>query len=306
MRDGALDTTKWTDVICEATILDDLFQLYFSWVHPVYTLFDEGEFVRSYHAGAVRKSIHCSPVLVNALCTMACHVRSYPNSELPRFQKLGFEFSEAVRENIDPDDMRLTTIQAMGVIALVELVRGDGLRAMSLLQVAMNCLVNGESKFRSEDPEGWKLTLRGIKELNMFVKESRLLTTKLILHSEWSMLTFQVPLKIISKLDVVAYSISETTARDKTKWYFYTSPNETVVSYSSFQATIAQEKTKLMAIIEEICAILYSQQGPPIAAQQIFYLCKRLLDWKSRFPADLEKLEGNSPVQILPQFISLL
>ena len=53
---------RWTTVTTNNAALDHLFQLYFSWVHPVHSLFHEGHFVHSYHKSDRQ---YCSPVLVN-------------------------------------------------------------------------------------------------------------------------------------------------------------------------------------------------------------------------------------------------
>jgi len=89
---------KWTSVTADSAILDHLFQLYFSWVHPVHTLFHEGHFVDSYK----RQSDHfCSSVLVNAICAIACHLHSVADGDDIDFERLGTEFKDAVRESID-------------------------------------------------------------------------------------------------------------------------------------------------------------------------------------------------------------
>jgi hypothetical protein len=44
----ALPVTSWTSVLSDNVVLDHLFQLYFTWVHPVHTLFSEERFVDSY------------------------------------------------------------------------------------------------------------------------------------------------------------------------------------------------------------------------------------------------------------------
>jgi hypothetical protein len=157
-------TFQWTAVTSDSAILDHLFQLYFAWVHPVHTLFSEGRFTDSYKR---QLNHYCSPVLVNALCAMACHLHSSAEADEVDFEQLGREFSDAVRLSIDPEDTSITTIQAFAVMFLVDCARGNGLRASSYLKVATYDI----PKVVHEDSEGFldvlKNTIRGIRNLNV-------------------------------------------------------------------------------------------------------------------------------------------
>ena len=80
---------RWTAVTSDTTVLDHLFQLYFSWVHPVHILFSEGYRRQSYQ--------YCSTILVNSICAMACHLTTSSDIDSVDFEQLGREFSEAAR-----------------------------------------------------------------------------------------------------------------------------------------------------------------------------------------------------------------
>jgi len=94
---GGLGSTSlwWTAVTSDAAILEHLFRLYFTWVHPVHTLFNEHRFADSYRR---HSEDYCSPVLVNALCAMACHLNLMANEDEVDFEQLGLEFSDAAKE----------------------------------------------------------------------------------------------------------------------------------------------------------------------------------------------------------------
>jgi hypothetical protein len=161
---GVNPTTRWTSATSDTAVLDHLFQLYFAWVHPVHTLFSEGHFVDSYKG---QSDGFCSSLLVNAICAMACHLHSGHDSE--DFEQLSTGFSDAVRANIDAGDTRITTIQALAVMFLVESARANGLRASSYLKLAIDALRSVVYVENEAFHESWKNTIRGVRNLNVSV-----------------------------------------------------------------------------------------------------------------------------------------
>lgn len=61
----------WTKVSSSHTLIGHLFDLYFTWVHPVHMLFSELDFKYSFRTNSGN---NCSAALVNAICAMACHL----------------------------------------------------------------------------------------------------------------------------------------------------------------------------------------------------------------------------------------
>jgi hypothetical protein len=154
----------WTSVTSDNSVLDHLFQLYFAWVHPVYTLFNEGHFVNSYTR---QKNRYCSSILVDAICAMACKYHTPSDSDRVDMELLGSKFCDAVRANIDPMDKSITTIQAFAVMFLVEMARGKGLRASSYLRIAGSNLVETAFIDRAGFDCVLKTTIRGIRCLDV-------------------------------------------------------------------------------------------------------------------------------------------
>ncbi|KFY91993.1 hypothetical protein V498_05198 [Pseudogymnoascus sp. VKM F-4517 (FW-2822)] len=124
---------SWTNVAHDSTLLHHLFQLYFAWVHPVYTLFSEGHFVESYKG---YKHQHCSSLLVNALCALACHYHTPSEDDEVDYNQLGIQFADAFHASFEPGDKSMTSIQATAVMFLVGIARGSGLRASAYLRLA--------------------------------------------------------------------------------------------------------------------------------------------------------------------------
>lgn len=156
---------RWTTVTEDTGTLDHLFQLYFAWVHPVHTLFDERRFVQSYKG--LQEDNFCSSVLVNAICAMACHLNSSDGEEL---EHLKDDFSEATRAALDGADSKVTMVQAFAVMFLVDCARANVLRAEAYLRVATRGLTKAARLKKSEQFEQtWRSTVCGIRNLNVSV-----------------------------------------------------------------------------------------------------------------------------------------
>jgi hypothetical protein len=165
-------STKWSSVKCDEAVFNHLFQLYFAWVHPVHTLFDEGHFSDNYKRQLPE---YCSESLVNAICALACHLHTAEGTvdvDEPDFEQLGEAFSDAAIANLDPKDHTITNVQTFAVMFLVDCARSKGLRAASYLREATNGLSTLQFE-RYQMIEGfkevWKNTVRGIRNLNVSV-----------------------------------------------------------------------------------------------------------------------------------------
>ncbi|KAE8442503.1 hypothetical protein EG329_003284 [Mollisiaceae sp. DMI_Dod_QoI] len=280
---GVSTTTKWTTVTTDTAILDHLFQLYFAWVHPVHTLFDEGHFVDSYKR---QLDNYCSSVLVNSICAMSCHLHPATEGDEIDFEQLGIEFNDAVRVDIDPVGKSITMIQAFAVMFLVDCARGNGLRASSYLRVATNNLRGVVRQGAEGFEEVLKNTVQGVRNLNI----------------EWAQITFQVP-------PVMNFAIHDTSDEfdvklDDARWYFYRSIHDQCPSWPGFLATTNREKSKLTAIIQDVVTIMYTPGGPLITAHQILQQYRRLMAWREQLSSEIDNFESHDG-HALPHVLSL-
>ncbi|KAF8861070.1 hypothetical protein BDZ45DRAFT_286779 [Acephala macrosclerotiorum] len=281
---GVSAASKWTTITSDTAVLDHLFQLYFAWVHPVHTLFDEGHFVDCYKR---QLDDYCSSVLVNAICAMACHLHPAVEGEEVDFEQLGAEFSEAMRIEIDPVGKRITTIQAFAVMFLVDCARANGLRASSYLRIATNNLRSVVPRDTEGFGEVWKNTVRGVRNLNV----------------EWSQLTFQVP-PVLKSPTYGAYEDSDGTL-DDAKWYFYRSIHDQCPSWPGLLATTNREKSKLTAIIQDVATTMYAPEGPLISARDVLHQYRRFIAWREELSSDIDNFEDHDS-HALPHVLSLL
>lgn len=291
---------RWTAVTSDTTVLDHLFQLYFSWVHPVHTLFSEGHFVDSYKRQSYQ---YCSTILVDSICAMACHLTTSSGIDSIDFEQLGREFSEAARDGIDPEDRRVTTIQAFAVIFLVDCARGKGLRGSSYLKLASSSLSNVVVSENEGFSEVLVNTCRGIRSLNVWVICPILLALHANTLSEWAQMTFQVPAPFISSHSEI--SRENDKELDDAKWYFYRYANDQCPAWPSFLATTNREKAKLIDIVSDVTTILYGQQAGSVSPHQVLEQYTRYLAWRKELPRAIGDIEVNKS-QTIPHVLSLL
>ncbi|KFY89287.1 hypothetical protein V500_05816 [Pseudogymnoascus sp. VKM F-4518 (FW-2643)] len=259
---------SWTNVVHDSTLLDHLFQLYFAWVHPVYTLFSEGHFVESYRG---YKHQHCSSLLVNALCALACHYHTPSEDNEVDYNQLGIQFADAFYASFEPGDKSMTSIQATAVMFLVGIARGSGLRASAYLRLASDNIAEISSSAVIELPE-------------------------------WAQVTFQSPIRL------GFHSVEETcdgeASLDESLWYFYQYEGDHCPAWPALLATTNREKMKLINIISDASTMMYGPYPETITAHHILEKYGRFVAWRMALPHIIGDVEASS--QALPHILSLL
>lgn len=157
----------WTRVSTNHRLIGHLFDLYFTWVHPVHMLFSEQDFKHDF-----KKSLntYCSPSLVNAICAMGCMLlqsEGYGESSRSRIDAATLRegFMAEARESLYPESYRhLTSIQSFGIMYLAELSSGKARSAVGYLRSAVEHLQASNGLQQSE--EAGELTLWGMQTLN--------------------------------------------------------------------------------------------------------------------------------------------
>ena len=161
---------SWTKVTNSQVLIRHLFELYFTWVHPVHMLFGELDFLHSYEAG---DPTYCSPPLVNAVCAMACHLLENPipgvtNREISDRMKLREAFMDEARQRLELSSLLpMTSIQAFAVMFLVDLSSGKARRAAAYLRCSADNLKS--TNFGKRTEEVMELSQWGIHTLNTLV-----------------------------------------------------------------------------------------------------------------------------------------
>jgi hypothetical protein len=166
---GAGPVLAWTVVTRNQPLISHLFELYFTWVHPVHMLFSENAFLDCYHTG---DATFCSTPLVNAICAMACHLLDVPApgvsaTDIKQSMKLRDAFMHQARSTLDISSLRLSmpSLQALIVMFLVELSAGRARSATGYLRCAADNLStpgSADEDWTRED----EITQWGIHTLN--------------------------------------------------------------------------------------------------------------------------------------------
>ncbi|KAI4086429.1 MAG: hypothetical protein LQ344_007565 [Seirophora lacunosa] len=154
----------WTAVSSSQTLLGHLFDLYFTWVHPVHMLFSEKDFRDSY---TNHNATYCSSALVNAICAMACHLMD-PNDDTAGdvdVDTLTTGFMNQARQEVKPQNyMHLTSVQALAVMYLADLSSGKARSATGYLRASVEFLKAAE--LDGQSAQAREISLWGIQTLN--------------------------------------------------------------------------------------------------------------------------------------------
>ena len=116
-----INNDSWTNLTSDGALVDHLLALYFCWEYPIFATVSKEHFMEDYRKGNRR---FCSSLLVNALLSLSCRFSDRPNilSTLEDHTTPGDAFfAESLRLlNVENDRHILTTIQALGVMAIRE------------------------------------------------------------------------------------------------------------------------------------------------------------------------------------------
>ncbi|KAL8758085.1 MAG: hypothetical protein Q9184_004029 [Pyrenodesmia sp. 2 TL-2023] len=180
-REKGSDTLHWgwTKISLSQTLLGHLFDLYFTWVHPVHMLFSENDFRDSY---TNNDETYCSSALVNAICAMACHLMDPNDTDTDvDIDKLMNGFMNQARQEVRPQNyMHLTSVQALAVMYLADLSSGRARSAIGYLRASVEFLKAAE--LDGQSPKAREISLWGIQTLNTY--------GELHLHGEANILIF--------------------------------------------------------------------------------------------------------------------
>ena len=164
---GVIPGDSWTTVTSDNVLIDHLFALYFTWVHPVHMVFSRPHFMASFWD---RSSLYCTASLVNAICAMACHLfDTSTDPNLPKATDPGVLREQFMAEarSLLKADLRptLPIIQTYAVMFMVDLGSGKGSRASFYIRLAANALNDrAESQYSTEVME---VTKWGVYALNV-------------------------------------------------------------------------------------------------------------------------------------------
>lgn len=165
----------WTDVSSSQTLIGHLFELYFTWVHPVHMLFSEVDFKQSFRTN---DGNYCSRPLVNAICAMACHLLENEVAKGGKPPQGSAEEAATLREGFMDEARKfltrgaykeLTSVQALAIMYLVEFSSSKARNAIGYLRSSVENLTSAKP---NQSAEAIEITAWGINTLNTYVNSS--------------------------------------------------------------------------------------------------------------------------------------
>ncbi|KAM0309018.1 hypothetical protein ACHAO8_009425 [Botrytis cinerea] len=282
----------WTTVTGDDEVIEHLISLYFTWVHPFYPLFNEGHFVDSMKQ---ESDEFCSHNLFNAICAMACYLHTATDEDIIDYKRMGTQFSDFVRNRIDPQDSSLTNIQAFAVMFLVRCAQGQGFSGSVYLNIASRSMesLRPSNSDSADYRQIWRETVKGINSLNV----------------EWAQMTFTMAPAYIPDLQPTQLfeEISLWEAEvDKSGWAPYRFPTDFMngTPFHCLTATTNRKKMELVDIIHQTTILLSNATGPLISAEDLWAIYRRLLTWREDLPISIA-IMCEEEVQRLPHIYSL-
>ena len=111
----------WTNVTDDTRLIQHLLALYFCWEYPTFASLSKEQFLRDFQDGRTR---YCSSILVNALLALGCRFSKHPGTRAKADDPYtcgDHFFSESLRLYREEEDhCRMTTVQALGIMAIRE------------------------------------------------------------------------------------------------------------------------------------------------------------------------------------------
>ncbi|MCJ1251730.1 hypothetical protein MMC30_008967 [Trapelia coarctata] len=281
---------QWTRVTMSPVLIRHLFELYFTWVHPVHMLFGEVDFLKSYRDG---DEVYCSDALVNAVCAMACHLLDSPvpglvTRDARDRMNLRDGFMAETRSLLKPGkELPMTSIQAFAVMYLVELSAGKARNASSYLRCAAdNLSLPPDSSQHAE--KSLQLSAWGIHTLN----------------TAWSGITYQKPFNPVSPRTAVFINVQMDKDSAPSQWRYYRQPGDETnyPKRQSFAIVTACEQAKLYRIVHDTINVYCGARGRATAAA-VIGCYKRFLNWQASLSEAVRHVDEES--QPLPHVLCL-
>ncbi|KAL8660241.1 MAG: hypothetical protein Q9202_006733 [Teloschistes flavicans] len=277
---------QWTQVSSSLTLLNHLFNLYFTWVHPIHMLFSEIAFKQSFDNS---DNTYCSSALVNAVCAMACRLVNAGDvdEETDDVATLANGFmNQARREVLPAKGMPLTSVQALAVMYLAELSNGKARNAIGYLRTCTEYLKVIDLDGQSFDAR--EITLCGIQTLNT---SSTGMTYQKLYAPEFQ--------------DLESSSMQHIDLDgDRNVWRFYRTAgdHQDFPVRPSHAVLTAFHQSRLFRIIHASLN-LYCGLCGRATAEAILILYRRYLDWEDDLPPVLRRIDVEA--QPLPHVLFL-
>ncbi|KAL2040459.1 hypothetical protein N7G274_006902 [Stereocaulon virgatum] len=289
---------RWTKVCTSQKLVGHLFDLYFTWVHPVHMLFSEMDFKIEFRHNL---DTYCSRSLVNAICAMACHLLDGENERGRRnvidAATLRDGFMAEARTTLTPETFsHMTSIQSFAIMYLVELSSGKARSAVGYLRSAVENLKTSSGPQQSDEAK--EVTFWGIQTLNTYVHSTfscrRLHASDT--GSSWKGVTYQRLWAPPAPQGPIFQNI-QLDADDRV-WRFYRRPGDAreLPFRPSHGIMTACQQAELFSIINESIGLYCGARGK-VSAAKMLEVYGKYKSWKDDLPGVIANIgEGDQPL----------
>ncbi|KAF7862637.1 hypothetical protein EAF04_007510 [Stromatinia cepivora] len=275
---------SWTKVTSDSAFVDHLMALYFCWEYPTFASLSKEHFLHAYRNG---KQDHCSELLVNSILALGCRFSTHANARTdPNDSSTagGHFFAEATRLlKCEEDRHSLTTIQALGLMAIREASRGRSSASIYLsgqslrLAIEMGLHLEAMGERPSEPVEGTEAV--------------RLATFwgAFSLDSAWSLTIGRIPqFSHTTKLHIKPAIVDTIEA---SAWIPYTddesgAPLERNCTQPSNIRSVYATFCELSELVHQSLYLLYAP-GSNFTSNSLLQVYTRYLRWYDSIPAAL-------------------
>lgn len=312
----ALDTmdplTTWTRVTTDTHLIIHLLNMYFNWHYPYFTAMSKKLFYRDLLEGKPRspptRTTYCSSLLVNAILALACHFTNVPGAyALPGDSgtKGDHFFAEAKRlivENGEYEQPRLTTVQALAIMSVIE--AGNGREAKGWVYSGMS--------FRMAQDIGLNLDPGSMAASGLDEEEidARRVTYWgcFLFDKCWSNYLGRLPQLLRSNCNVPKYDVFPTEDAEMWSPYMDSGYDQSSEQPSRVRA-VGLQLVKLSEISSDLLLFFYHPKhigrssGKSVELKKLSELHRRLEEWRKELPSEFEPKDGQLPNVILVQYV---
>ncbi|KAI5776297.1 fungal-specific transcription factor domain-containing protein, partial [Geopyxis carbonaria] len=315
--------TTWTTVTQDPDLIAHLISLYFTYHYPFFTTLSKDlfykEFLQGVHASDTRRTVYCTPLLVNIMLSLGCHfttwesARANPKDSATAGDHFFKEAKRLILEHDEHETPRLTTVQALALMSVRE--AGCGRESKGWVYSGMS--------FRMALDLGLHLDPRSLKESDALTDEEsdarRVTFWGCFLFDKcWSNYMGRMPQLPSSMVTVPKPDVFPS--EDSDNWVPYTDSGISIAhAQPSRIRAIARQISLLCEISNDILLVFYNPTPTPTppaasaarAAEQpparrqaaqfkkLAELFTRLEDWRKRLPAELDAREKALPSALL-------
>lgn len=304
----------WTTVTDDAEVIMHIINMYFTWHYTYFTTLSKSLFYRDFLLGKppgnTKRTVYCSPLLVNAMLALGSHFTMSPagcaDPNDPTTKGDAF-FAEAKRlfvENDEYEKPRLTTIQALCLMSVRE--AGCGREAKGWVYSGM--------AFRMAQDMGLNLDSGGMSNSRDSMDEQEIDVRRVtfwgcfLFDKCWSSYLGRLPQLPSSNITAPKYDVFPDEEADI--WSPYTDKGVgQLYSQPSRTRTVALQISKLGEISSDLLNFFYHPQhlDKSIRKSQelkmLGTLQTRLEAWRKDLPKELEAKDGQLPNVLLMQYV---